>query len=71
MIRQEPDPPSPERAGPAGPGGENAFAKLEALLRKAAERTVAGPGNAIARIVALFSPAECANYFAAAGYHPD
>jgi transposase len=50
---------------------ENAFAKLKALLRKASERTVAGLWNAIGRIVDLFSPAECANYFAAAGYDPD
>ena len=46
---------------------ENAFAKLKALLRKAAERTVDGLWNAIGRIVDTFSPAECANYFAAAG----
>jgi transposase len=50
---------------------ENAFAKLKALLRKASERTVAGLWNAIGRIVDLFSPVECANYFAAAGYDPD
>ena len=47
---------------------ENAFAKLKALLRKAAERTVGGLWDAIGRIVDLFTPAECANYFAAAGY---
>ena len=47
---------------------ENAFAKLKALLRKAAERTVEGLWTAIGRIVDLFSPAECRNYFAAAGY---
>ena len=50
---------------------ENAFAKLKALLRKAAERTVDGLWNAIGRIIDLFTPAECANYFAAAGYDPD
>ena len=50
---------------------ENAFAKLKALLRKAAERTVDGLWNAIGRIVGAFSPTECANYFAAAGYDPD
>ena len=50
---------------------ENAFAKLKALLRKAAERTVAGLWSAIGRIVDTFSPTECANYFAAAGYDPD
>ncbi len=50
---------------------ENAFAKLKALLRKAAERTVDGLWNAIGRISELFSPAECANYFSAEGYDPD
>jgi transposase len=50
---------------------ENAFAKLKALLRKAAERTVAGLWTAVGRIVDTFSPAECSNYFAAAGYDPD
>jgi transposase len=50
---------------------ENAFAKLKALLRKAAERTVEGLWNAIGRIIDLFTPAECANYFAAAGYDPE
>jgi transposase len=50
---------------------ENAFAKLKALLRKAAERTVDGLWATIGRIVATFSPAECANYFVAARYDPD
>jgi transposase len=47
---------------------ENAFSKLKALLRKAAERTVDGLWTAIGRIVDLYTPKECANYFAAAGY---
>jgi transposase len=47
---------------------ENAFAKLKAHLRKAAERTVDGLWNAIGRIIDLFTPDECRNYFAAAGY---
>ena len=47
---------------------ENAFAKLKALLRKAAERTVAGLWNAIERLVDEFTPSECKNFFAAAGY---
>jgi transposase len=50
---------------------ENAFAKLKALLRKAAERTVDGLWAAIGRLVDVFTPTECANYFAAAGYDPD
>lgn len=47
---------------------ENAFSKLKAHLRKAEERTVAGLWDTIGRIVDLFTPTECANYFAAAGY---
>ncbi len=47
---------------------ENVFAKLKALLRKAAERTVEGLWIAIGRLVDVFTPRECANYFAAAGY---
>lgn len=50
---------------------ENAFAKLKALLRKAAERTVDGLWNAIGNLVDVFTPTECANYFAAAGYDAD
>ena len=50
---------------------ENAFAKLKALLRKAAERTVEGLWSAIGRIVDLFSPDECAKYFSACRYDPD
>ena len=50
---------------------ENAFAKLKAMLRKAAERTVDGLWNAIGRIIDTVTPEECANYFAAAGYDPD
>jgi len=49
---------------------EKAFAKLKALLRKAAERTVSGVRQAIRRILAGITPAECANYFASAGYDP-
>lgn len=49
---------------------ENAFSKLKALLRKAAERTVDGLWNAIAALLPAFTPRECANFFAAAGYEP-
>lgn len=49
---------------------ENAFAKLKALLRKAAERAVEGLWAKIAQLLPAFSPSECANYFAAAGYDP-
>lgn len=47
---------------------ENAFAKLKALLRSAAERTVDGLWDRIGRLIDCFTPEECANYFAAAGY---
>lgn len=47
---------------------ENAFAKLKALLRKAAARTVDALWSVIGRLVDLFTPQECANYFTAAGY---
>lgn len=50
---------------------EQAFAKLKAHLRKAAERTIHGLWNAIGRILDLYSPQECANYFANAGYDAD
>jgi len=49
---------------------ENAFAKLKALLRKAAERTVEGLWDAIGQILETFTPTECSNYFKAAGYDP-
>ena len=42
--------------------------KLKALLRKAAERTVNGLWAAIGRLLDLFTPVKCRNYFAAAGY---
>ena len=50
---------------------ENAFAKLKAALRKAAERTLDGLWTVIGRIVSAFTSAECANHFAAAGYNAD
>jgi len=50
---------------------ENAFAKLKALLRKAAKRTVEGLWSAIGELLPVFKPDECRNYFAAAGYDAD
>ena len=47
---------------------EQLFAKLKALLRRAAERSVAGLWNRIARLLDQFPPDECANYFRNAGY---
>jgi transposase len=46
----------------------NTFAKLKALLRQAAERTVDGLWSAIGRIIDRFTSTECRNYFTAAGY---
>ena len=50
---------------------EQAFAKLKAHLRKAAERTIHGLWDAIGRILDLYSAEECANYFAHCGYVAD
>lgn len=47
---------------------EMAFAKLKALLRARAVRTIDGLWKAIGDICTLFSPTECRNYFNAAGY---
>jgi len=47
---------------------ESAFAKLKALLRKAAERKIEGLWTAIGRIVDVFTKQERANYFANSGY---
>lgn len=50
---------------------ENAFAKLKALLRKAAARTIEELWDAIRDALPTFCAAECANYFKAAGYEPE
>ena len=50
---------------------ENAFARLKALLRKAAERTLDGLWSVIGRSAGTFTPTECVNFLAAAGYDPD
>jgi transposase len=47
---------------------EQAFAKLKALLRNAAERTRDGLWNALGQLLDLFPPTECANYLAHSGY---
>lgn len=47
---------------------EQLFAKLKALLRKAAERSVDGLWTRIAALLDAFTPHECANYFRNAGY---
>lgn len=50
---------------------EQAFAKLKALLRKDAARTVDDLWDAIAIFIGTFTPKECANYFTNSGYEPD
>jgi transposase len=50
---------------------ENAFAKLKALLRRAAARSVDGLWEAIRLALPQFTQTECANYFTAAGYEPE
>ena len=47
---------------------EQAFAKLKALLRKAAERSVPALWDRIGDLLASFSPDECSNYLRNAGY---
>ena len=47
---------------------ENAFSKLKAMLRKAARRTIEGLWSTIGDLLDAFSPSECANFFANAGY---
>jgi len=47
---------------------EQVFAKLKALLRKAAARTLEALIAAIADALSKFKPAECANYIANSGY---
>jgi transposase len=50
---------------------EMAFSKLKAALRKAAARTKADLWDAIATAIETFTPTQCENYFAAAGYDRD
>jgi transposase len=44
------------------------FAKLKALLRKAAERSIEDLWTRIGKLLDAFSPTECANYFRHDGY---
>ena len=47
---------------------EQLFAKLKALLRKTAARTVEDPWQAIAQLLDKFLPRECTDFFRHAGY---
>ena len=50
---------------------EMAFAKIKALLRKAAARTLDDLWGAIRQAIDAVSPNDAANFFTAAGYEPD
>jgi transposase len=50
---------------------EKAFARLKAMPRKAGERTVTGLWDLIGKLVDIFQPDECANYFSCCGYDPE
>ena len=50
---------------------EKRFSGLEAMLRKAGERTVNGRWSLIGRLVDICQPAEYANYFCSCSYDPD
>jgi transposase len=50
---------------------KKASSHFKAMLRRAGERTVVGLWSLIGRLVDLFRPAECANYFSSCGYEPD
>jgi putative transposase len=47
---------------------EQVFAKLKSLLRKAVARSLDAVADAIAQILATYTPQECANYLRNAGY---
>ena len=49
---------------------EQVFAKLKALLRKAAERSIEATWRRIGKLLDHFSADECANYFVNSGYAP-
>jgi len=50
---------------------EKAFSRLKAMPRKAGGRTVSGLWALIGRLIDIFQPAECSNYFSSRGYDPD
>ncbi len=47
---------------------EMAFSKLKALIRKVAARTYDDLWRAVGNVCNIFTPEECYNFFAAAGY---
>ena len=49
---------------------ENAFARLKAMLRAKAERSISALWDTVGDLIDASKPDECANYFQAAGYDP-
>ena len=47
---------------------EKAFTKLKTLLRKAAARSIPALWDAIGKLLDAFTPRDCRNFFANAGY---
>jgi len=50
---------------------EHAFAKLKAILRKAAARTAPRLSDAVRGALPQFTPDECPSMFTATGYEPE
>lgn len=50
---------------------EKVFAKLKAILRARAERTVEALWDTVGQIVTLFEPQECQNSIRSCGYDPE
>ena len=61
---------SPLQPGLQSNRKEKAFSKLKALLRKASEPTIDRLWNKIGELLPTFTPRECENFFATAGYEP-
>jgi hypothetical protein len=57
-----------DQTGQSPSAEEQAFAKLKAVLRARAARTIDALWSALAGVVEWFPPNECANYFRNAGY---
>jgi hypothetical protein len=63
-----PSPPTSTRSILRQAQDEVAFAKLTAILRAEAARTISDLWNTIRQAFRRFTPAECRRYLAAAGY---
>lgn len=50
---------------------EKAFSRLKAMFRKIGEQTVKRLWDQIGKLVDIFQPAECTNYFSSCRYDPE